>query len=348
MLHKRPVFRLMLGAVVASLSACKGATDSTATLSPRAEFAQASTTIAPEVLVGGYHANSVNQTGDAVGDVRNPVFCNYAPLPTLWHADGSRIALPLGSFCGGSPLRINSSGVILGSLSGGPANSTGLWFPSSTGYTLTVLPAASDGYRPLTGGGLNDNAHVLGWGQGFARLYWWSSGTGWISMNVPSGATFCQASRAINNYDQIASKCTVRGVGNGYYWSSPTATPILLPSPAGLGDVTPRGMNDAGVIVGGGSGVGLRWVPTPSGYKMDVFPAGVPEAIAADGMMAGSVSRNFGSSLPVLFLPTLQYQLLGLTTSGTWGTAGSISVTLTGHVIGGTEANAKALRWKTP
>lgn len=350
MRHTRPVFRLVLGALTASLSACKGATDSTAPLSPRVEFAQAATIIAPEVLAGGYHANSVNQLGDAVGDAKNPVSCNSGPLPTLWRADGSSITLPLGVFCGGSPLKINTSGVILGSLSGGPANSTGLWFPSGSGYTLQVLPSAPDGYQPLTGGGLNDNNHVLGWGQGFARLYWWSAATGWISMNVPAGATMCQASRAINNYDQIASKCTVGGIGNGYYWSTPSAVPVPLPRPAGSGDVWPRAMNDAGVIVGGGPGGGLRWIPTSSGYTtVDVFPVGAPEAIAADGVMAGSVSSKSGP-LPAFFLPTLQYQLLGLASSGkrTWGTAGSIAATANGHVIGGTESNTTALRWKTP
>ena len=298
-----------------------------------------------EVMAGGYHVNAVNQNGDAVGDVTNPVSTCNGPLPTFWRADGTRVTLPLGAFCGGSPLAINASGVILGSLSGGVSNSRGLWIPSGGTYTLQVLAPAPDGYRPLTDGALNDNNEIFAWGQGFARLYWWSAATGWLSVQVPAGATACQALAAINNRGEMAAKCTVNGVDNPYYWSSHDAAPIALPRPAGSALVWPRDINDDGVIVG----TGLRWRPTPSGYVYDVFPVGSPSAIAPDGTMAGSVpgSGSSGGSPAIFYSPT-SYQVLALTNGGRWGSAGSIALTAGGIVVGGTEANSKALRWKFP
>jgi hypothetical protein len=298
-----------------------------------------------EVMAGGYHVNSVNQNGDAVGDVTNPVSTCTGPLPTLWRADGTRVTLPLGAFCGGSPLAINASGVILGSLFGGVSNSRGMWIPSGGTYTLQILPPAPDGYRPLTGGALNDNNEIFAWGQGFARLYWWSAGTGWLSMQVPAGATSCQAANAINNRGEMAAKCTVNGVDNPFYWSSHDAAPIALPRPPGTALVWPRDINDDGVMVG----TGLRWRPTPSGYVYDVFPLGSAEAIAPDGRMAGSVpgSGSSGGSPAIFYSPT-SYQVLAVTSNGKWGSAGSIALTATGIVLGGTEANSKALRWKLP
>jgi hypothetical protein len=305
----------------------------------------------PEVLVGGYHVKAIGVTGDAVGDATNPVSCNYGPLPTLWHPDGSRVTLPTGTtYCGGSPQAINASGVILGSLSGGPANSQGMWFPSGGSYVLQVVPATPDGTRPITAGALNDNNEIFGWSTSATKLYWWSSATGWLPVQVPANTTACQSFNGINNHGELVARCTVGGVGNGYYWSSHSAAPLLLPRPAGTGDVSPRSINDGGVIVGNGPGGGLRWQPTSSGYVLDIFP-GTLNTIASDGTIAGSVIRNNGSNgrSPVIFYSPSSYQILGLTaTSGTWGDAGGIALTANGIVVGGTEGNAKALRWKVP
>ena len=203
-----------------------------------------------DVLAGGLGVNAVNQAGDLVGRGSNQVSCNSAPLPMLWHADGSAVTLPLGSFCGANALAINASGVILGSLSGGAPTSRGLWIPSGGSYTLQVIPPAPDGYSPVTGGALNDNNEIFGWAQGAPRLYWWSSTTGWLPVQVPVGATRCQSLNAINNPGEMAAMCVVNGVGNAYYWSSHDAAPVLLPRPNASGDVSPRAINDNGVIVG--------------------------------------------------------------------------------------------------
>jgi hypothetical protein len=302
-----------------------------------------------EALVNGYHVRGLNQAGVAAGDVTNPAYpgsCATPSFPGVWRVDGSRAVLPMGIFCGGSAQAINASGVVLGSLIGGPSGSSGLWLPSGDGYTLQLTGPAPDGYRPLINGGLNDNNEVFGWGQFTARLFWWSAATGWLPMQVPSGATLCQAAKAINNRGEMAAMCTVGGVGSPYYWSSHDAAPIALPRPAGTADAYPRDMNDAGVMVGSG----LRWRPTPSGYVFDVFTAGSAEAIAEDGTMAGSITNNPGSNgpAPVIFYSPTSYQVLGVTSNGKWGSAAAIALTANGIVVGGTESNAKALRWKVP
>jgi hypothetical protein len=303
----------------------------------------------PEALVNGYHVRALNEAGVAAGDVTNlayPGACPTPSFPGVWRVDGSRAILPMGIFCGGSAQAINVSGVVLGSLIGGPSNSSGLWFPSGNTYTLQLTGSAPDGYRPLINGGLNDNNEVFGWGQFTARLYWWSVATGWLPMQVPPGATLCQAAKAINNRGELAAMCTVGGVGNPYYWSSHDAAPIPLPRPAGTGDAYPRDMNDNGVIVGSG----LRWRPTSPGYALDVFTTGSAEAIASDGTMAGSITNNPGSNgpVPAIFYSPTSYQMLGLTSSGKWGSTAAIALTPNGIVVGGTEQNAKALRWRVP
>jgi hypothetical protein len=302
-----------------------------------------------EALVDGYHVRAVNQSGEAAGDVNNPAYPGSCPTPSFpgyWRADGTRILLPMDVFCGGSAQAINGSGVILASLTAATQGSTGLWFPSGGSFTLQLVPTAPDGYRPIINGGLNDNNEIFGWGQTYARLYWWSSATGWLSMQVPAGATLCQAAHAINNRGEMAAMCTVGGVGSPYYWSSHDAAPILLPRPAGSADVYPRGMNDSGVIVGSG----LRWRPTPGGYVFDVFTIGSAESIASDGTMAGSITNNPGSNgpAPAIFYSPTSYQTLGVTSNGKWGSTASIALTPNGIVIGGTESNAKALRWRVP
>lgn len=303
--------------------------------------------IMPEVLAGGYHVKGMGVTGDAVGDATNPVSCNAGPLPTLWHPDGSRVTLPTGTaYCGGSPQAFNASGVILGSISGG-TGIEGMWFPSGGSYTLQVLPPAPDGVRPITAGALNDNNEVLGWGAG-AKLYWWSSATGWLSVQVPANATACQSFNGINNRGELVAKCTVGGVGNGYYWSSHSAAPVLLPRAPGTGDVSARAINASGVIIGGGPGGGYRWQPSPSGYVLDVFPGGLL-AIASDGTMAGSITRSGSRNpSPVVFYSPTSYLILGIPSSVTWGEAVAIALTPTGIVVGGTGGNAKALRWRIP
>jgi hypothetical protein len=341
--------------VTAGAIGCATSTDTSSISAPDVHLTQAAATtgavaIQPEVLAGGYHVKAIGVTGDAVGDATNPVSCNAGPLPTLWHPDGSRVTLPTGTtYCGGSPQAINASGVILGSLSGGPANSQGMWFPSGGSYVLQVVPPTPDGTRPITAGALNDNNEILGWSTSATKLWWWSSATGWLSVQVPANTTLCQSLNGINNRGEFVARCNVGGVGNGYYWSSHNAAPLLLPRPAGTGDVAPRSINDAGVIVGNGPGGGLRWQPSPSGYVLDVFP-GALYTIASDGTMAGSIllTKKSNSRSPVIFYSPSSYQILGLTSSGTWGEAVAIAVTPTGRVLGGTEGNVKALRWRVP
>lgn len=310
-------------------------------------------TLRAESLDGGVHAYGVNAAGDAVGNGTSSVTCPSTVLPILWRADGSRVMLPLGSFCGGNAMGINASGVILGTLSGGAANASGLWVPSDGGYTLQEIAPAPDGYRPIVGRRITDSGEFLGWAQGAARLYWWSSATGWLPIRVPAGATSCVANSAINSLGGIAAYCSIGGGANdGYYWSDHTAAPVLLPRPAGAAGATPRDINDAGVIVGGGGGRAVEWTPNGNGgysvsFLPDVGNGSFAYAIAEDGTVAGQITRTTNNPRPVIWRPgESNFTYLALPNSGGWGEALAIASGPSGIVVGGSQQNSQAIRWR--
>ena len=305
-------------------------------------------------LVGGDRVTAVNSRGEAVGWGPRSAACDNLSTPMFWRADGTPVALPLGTFCGGTPNAINASGVILGALFGGAPNANGLWTPTGSGYALEEIAPAPDGYRPITSG-LNDQGEIIGWGQGSARLYWWSSSTGWLPMQVPAGATTCLVRSAINNLGVIAGMCSIAGQAyDGYYWQDHNATPVLLPRPSGAGDVWVRDMNDAGVIVGylyGSRTTAVKWTPTGSGYAVSFLPdLGVKSAayaIAQDGTVSGSVNRTVNTNRPALWSPSGQLILLGLNKNGDTGEAPTVAVTPTGIVAGGSLTSSGSTLWKT-
>ena len=69
-------------------------------------------TVRPTRLLGGDRVTAVNATGEAVGWGPRSAACNDLSTPMFWRADGTPLALPLGTFCGGTPNAINSSGVM--------------------------------------------------------------------------------------------------------------------------------------------------------------------------------------------------------------------------------------------
>jgi hypothetical protein len=313
-------------------------------------------TLKGAVLVDGLGVLGVNDLGDAVGRAKALLSCPAPTAPVLWHADGVPVRLPLGSYCGGDASAINHSGVILGSLSGTNVNQYGLWTPSGSAYALQVIAPASDGYYPITGGGLNDNNEIIGWRQFIAELYWWSAATGWVPMQVPAGATACRVAKAINNLGVISGSCSVNGAAyDGYYWPSHTSAPVLLPRPAGAGDVNPRDINDAGVIVGwlGTSSTrAIMWVPSGTGYTVSFLPdyglGSVAYGIGSDGTIAGSLVTRSSGRNPVLWSPGgSSLMFLELTKPGTGGDADDVALTSLGIVAGGLQIQLGATRWRS-
>jgi len=309
-------------------------------------------TVRPNGLLGGDRLTAVNSLGEAVGWGPRSAACNDLSTPMFWRADGTPVPLPLGTFCGGTPNAINASGVILGALFGGAPNANGLWTPTGSGFVLQEIAPAPDGYRPITSS-LNDAGEIVGWAQRAARLYWWSSSTGWLPMQVPVGATACFASHAINNLGAIAAKCSIAGGPyDGYYWADHNAIPILLPRPAATGDVGVSGINDAGVIVGGSASPtrAVMWTPTGSGYAVSFLPdLGIQSGasgIAEDGSVSGSVWKTASGPRPALWSPSGQLTMLGLNKNGDSGDAVSVAVTPTGIVVGGMLSSLGPTLWK--
>jgi hypothetical protein len=305
-----------------------------------------------EVLAGGAHGSGLNVFGVAVGDGPSNISCVVSIVPILWRADGTKEVLPLGSYCGGSARAINQVGTVLGQGSGGAPNAGVIWVPTDGGYVLQDLGPAADGLNPITAGGLNDANEIIGWAQGGPKLYWWSPTTGWTTMQTPANATLCQVYAGINNRGEIVGKCTVGGIQNGYYWASHTAAPVMLPRPGATGDVTPRDINDSGVIVGYvyGANSAWRWTPNGSGFTVDRLPdagrGSVAFSIAEDGTISGDVYGGANKPLPALWPQGGAYKFLGLTSSGAWGEAMGVVVTPAGLVTTGTQGNQYALRWK--
>jgi hypothetical protein len=260
-------------------------------------------------------------------------------------------------FCGGGAQSINQSGVILGSLAGGASDARGLWTPSGGVYTLQEIAPAPDGVHPIASS-LNDNGQTVGWHEQSALLYWWSASTSWVNLQSPTGATRCLTfGRGINNTGGIQATCSVNGGAlNGYYWSSYTATPVMLPRPAGAtGDIYAHGINSSGVIVGYQNSSPTRaveWTPDGLGgyvvsYLADLGLGSAAYAVADDGTASGSVSKSPNTPRPAIWSSGGSFEILGLPSGTSWGEADDIAVTSMGLVAVGTGSNTKALRWRT-
>jgi uncharacterized membrane protein len=247
-------------------------------------------------LLDGREASSVNQDGVVVGVSNGAVGCSPAALPVVWNAEGVKQILPTAPACGGSARSINRSGAIFGWLfSSSACDQLAIWRPNGLGYTLEVLGPAPDGVCPSVLSAFNENAEIVG--TKGAAVYWWSAATGWLKVQTPVGATSCIWAVALNDFGAFAIQCTVGGTARAYYWEHHDAAPSLLPSPSVQGQPTPRAMNRSGVIVGyvyGRRTLPIRWVPSNSGYSVQVLPdlgyGGSAAAISEDGTVAGSVN----------------------------------------------------------
>jgi hypothetical protein len=310
-------------------------------------------TYLPVALSGGLEVEGVNTAGIMVGRATGSRNCSSSVYAITWGADRSPRMLPLGLACGGWAWAINESGVVLGWLYG-VADPNVIWTPSGGSYVLRQLGIAPDGKYPTTEAGINDLGEVIGWAPG-AKLYWWSSATGWLAMKVPQGATSCSVYGAINNKGQIAARCTVNGIVNGFYWSSHDADPIQLPHPAAPGDIFPKAMNEAGVIVGflyGSPTRAVRWTPGDAGYStVEVLAdrgfGGSAVAIDDNGMIAGGITPKFNAAgQAALWSPSGSFQLLGRLQISGGSAASSLALTAQGLLVGGSDGN-QSVFWRT-
>jgi uncharacterized membrane protein len=315
-----------------------------------------------ETLAGATRSIDVNSAGDAVAVYPTGATCPAAVTPgviALYHIDGTKVMLPLpasGLYCTAQAQAINNAGMVLGRLIG--AGSTpatlALWTPVEGGYSIVELGAAPDGVRPSTARGLNLAGEVIGWTNtvpNVAKLYWWSSVDGWLSIPTPPGATMCNVYSGINDKGEIVGKCTVGGVGAPYYWASHIAAPIMMPTPPGVSDATPQDINNSGVAVG--YSPALRWTPNGAGWLVEKLPdmgyGSSAVGIAEDGSVVGSMNTSSNISkgpLPVVWPQGAGYRFLPLP-AGHWGETAAISSTAPGLiVVGGDRTRGAAVRWR--
>lgn len=293
----------------------------------------------------------VNESGDVVGNINASGSCGSSTvtLPVIWRADNSTVTLPIGSNCKGGASGISRNGIIVGIVENGTTKTAAIWRPGVNGYTMQELGMTPDGKWPYVDGGVNDFGEVVGWFTG-PNLYWWSRSTGWVKMQTPNGATACAVFRAINNSGEIAGRCTVNGVGNGYYWFNHASLPQLLPRPAGSGALVPHDINDTGLIVGYiTSGKAVAWDPGVT-YTVRVLPdagyGATAMSVASDGTIAGSLNRSSNGPLPVFWRPAGSYQILGTTKPNASAEASDVANGASGLIVAGHE-NVLALRWRS-
>jgi hypothetical protein len=324
-----------------------------------------------EVLLG-ISTQDVNSAGEVAGNYATGASCPAAVTPGLIavvHLDGTRVLLPLpssGLYCHAQAHAINNSGQVLGALAGitGVPSTRAIWTPSGSTYTIRELGATLDGYRPYGSGGLNNLGQSIAWTNAVpnvAKVYWWSEATGWLPMPVPPSATRCQVFNGINDREEIVGKCVVGGVTRPYYWQNHAATPIVMPTQAGVTDPTPQDINNSGVVVG--YSPALRWTPNgPGSWIAEKLPdagkGSTSYRIADDGSIAGSVSRSIGNfgvgPLPVYWQTAGSYHLLAPSSgtwsnSGAWGESNAVAMTPIGIVAIGSDHIAKGgLRWRAP
>jgi hypothetical protein len=311
----------------------------------------------PVVLVGGSSIRGVNAAGDAVGVTsRKGVSGACQFQPTLWRLDGSVVALPLSPpYCGGGGKSISTAGTIVGHASGGgePQSPAAIWTPTASGYLFERIPSPGDGFWPIAGMLANEREEFVSWtNSGIARLYWWSRSTGYVVLQVPAGATQCQVYGAINNGGAFAARCVMAdGQSDAFHWTSYTAAPVLLPEPGAGGQAYPRGMNDAGVIVGFVTTDvqhAVRWTPGVDGYSVELLPedgtGSIAWGIAQDGTIVGNVNPGGGRQAAIWHVGG-GFTYLPVPRGNQFGEALGIAVTPGGWFVVG-QTSSGWVRWR--
>ena len=308
--------------------------------------------VAPEPLPGGTIAYGVNVNGDAVGYVAGTGSCGATNIPILWKADGTRVVLPTGSYCGATAWAINRYGYISGQLFGPPG--TALWVPQPDGtYVLQDLGPTPEGTLARNTGALNDAGEILGWYNN-AQIYWRTPTTGWTHMTAPPGALECAFARGINDRGEIVGRCDDGHSLDAFYWADHSAVPVRLPRPPGsTAPVFAQEINDSGVIVGYISSNpyhALRWTPSGSTYPTvellpDAGKGSEAYGIASDGTIAGSFQN--GTLRAVMWSSSGSYAFLAFTQSSNSGQAYDVAVKDVGGLVLAGNQSTGALRWKT-
>jgi probable HAF family extracellular repeat protein len=258
--------------------------------------------------------------------------------PVVWSAQGVSNDLPLlPSECGGLASVINSQGMVMGPMTGSTGSATTLvrWIPDGSGYTVESMELLPDGavadVKDLNDAGFavaNRNGGPVG-----SRPFWWSEATGFVPLAMAPGATECYA-HAINELAEIAGSCNVNG-SIAAYWSSPSATPILLPKLPGYNGLHQAlGLNDSGIAVGtawnskGGriTSIAVRWVRAGETWTVCSLGGlggkdGAANDVNAAGWITGWSELSSGKDRAFLWVPGQGMRDLGTLGPESWGYA---------------------------
>lgn len=242
---------------------------------------------------------SVNSSGVAVG---NGVSNACVQRAFTWTQAGGSVMLPLAAgYCGNMAAHIRDDGAIAGiamttAIVNSPGTQIAIYTPDGAGgWTIDVLPKPrADATWLSTASFTKTGALVSLWRYPDMTVdaWYWSTGTGWISLARTAGATTCYP-HGMNERGEVVGHCG----GAPLYWASPTSAPVQIPATGGTAN-SASDINDAGVIAGAydlrRTTRAARWTPNGTGgwAMQDLGMVGTARTINDDGAITIS---NAGS-----------------------------------------------------
>lgn len=299
-------------------------------------------------------ASGVNSGGVVVGQyVVSTASCQRRAF--AWSEAGGTITLPIPTgYCEARAMDVNESGAILGYVwptGGKPVAAR--WLPAGIStWTPEVLPLPGSGYSVMEAWRIDaDGGVAVSWfaPSGVADAWVWSPGSGWTILAKPSTASCIPY--GMNDAYQVVGNCS----GISAYWSSPGATPVALPVPAGATNVSAKGINTVGIIVGAfttGSGRNQvyhpsRWLPNGIGGWIQEDLTGVtgsPSDVNDEGVVIGSPPFVWSLTAGSIPLDPLRKNMSAFARSvSDRGTSGTIWIAGYGNDAGNT---LRAMVWK--
>ena len=293
------------------------------------------TPLSPSVL-GGIYANSLNNTGQIVGQYYPGAPADFQSFLYTGgtYSDFRYTNAQGGQYSDTIASGINDLGQIVGSY---PVNGVRHGFLYSGGAFTTLDDPLALGAGTVAYG-INDAGQVVGIynnGSGATHGFLYSAGT-YTTLDDPSGTS--TYANAINNLGQIVGQYTraTDGSTHSFLYSNGTYTP--LDDPSGIETIA-RGINDAGQIVGyfvnGSAWSGFLANPTNNPLTAGISASGPQGGPFAPASFTYALTANNGTAdFQIVNLPSW------LTASQTTGTATTTPANITFTVNAGANALA--------
>lgn len=244
-------------------------------------------------------ASAVNDAGQVVGTARNSLGIHRA---YVWQQDVGIVTMPGSVLQSSSGTAINERGQVAGNF-GSLTLLYGRAFVWTPGGTVTDVPPVDDYFQVL---GINDSGVVVGAGDsldGWARVpMLWSVPTGTLRLvpSIPGGHL-----NAINNGGQMVGNLYLGEAFLPVYWTHRTSQQFLVDEGLpGLGDAT--ALNNLGQVAGVHSSSGAFTWSAAAGARAlqgEAERVHTPRGINDAGLVVGEWADNDGRRGAVAWRP---------------------------------------------